>query len=78
MRRSVHAGRNFCGLFYCVLEQIGLWTVAHTGDFSRMTALCFSFVTLATLGYGDNVPCTEVARGFAIVEGVGGQLFWRS
>jgi hypothetical protein len=30
---------------------------------------------LATLGYGDIVPRTDVARGFAIVEGVGGQLF---
>ena len=35
----------------------------------------FSFVTLATLGYGDIVPRTEVAQGLAIVEGVGGQLF---
>ena len=35
----------------------------------------FSFVTLATLGYGDIVPRTDVARGLAIVEGVGGQLF---
>jgi Ion channel len=34
-----------------------------------------SFVTLATLGYGDIVPRTDVARGLAIVEGVGGQLF---
>ena len=43
--------------------------------FSRMSALYFSFVTLATLGYGDIVPRTDVARGLAIVEGVGGQLF---
>ena len=40
-----------------------------------MSAIYFSFVTLATLGYGDIVPRTDVARGFAIVEGVGGQLF---
>src|SRR6266545_1577362 len=46
-----------------------------TGDFSRMSAIYFSFVTLATLGYGDIVPRTDVARGLAIVEGVGGQLF---
>jgi voltage-gated potassium channel Kch len=35
----------------------------------------FSFVTLATLGYGDIVPRSDIARGLAIVEGVGGQLF---
>ena len=39
-----------------------------------MSAIYFSFVTLATLGYGDIVPRTDVARGLAIVEGVGGQL----
>jgi voltage-gated potassium channel Kch len=31
-------------------------------------------VTLATLGYGDVVPRTEVARGLAVLEAVGGQL----
>jgi hypothetical protein len=65
----------FFGLFYWVLEQIGPGTFAATGSFTRMSALYFSFVTLATLGYGDIVPRTDVARGLAIVEGVGGQLF---
>lgn len=65
----------FFGLFYWVLEQIGRGTFAVTGEFTRMAALYFSFVTLATLGYGDIVPRTDVARGLAIVEGVGGQLF---
>lgn len=65
----------FFGLFYWVLEQIGPGTFAATGEFSRMSALYFSFVTLATLGYGDIVPRTDVSRGLAIVEGVGGQLF---
>ncbi len=40
-----------------------------------MIALYFSFVTLATLGDSDIVPRTDVARGFAIGKGVGGQLF---
>jgi voltage-gated potassium channel Kch len=40
-----------------------------------MTAIYFSFVTLATIGYGDVVPLTDVARSLAILEGVGGQLF---
>jgi hypothetical protein len=65
----------FFGIFYWVLDQIHPGTFATPGDFSRVSALYFSFVTLATLGYGDIVPRTDVARGLAIVEGVGGQLF---
>jgi hypothetical protein len=65
----------FFGLFYWVLQQIWPGTFAVTGDFSRMSAIYFSFVTIATLGYGDIVPRSDVARGLAIVEGVGGQLF---
>jgi hypothetical protein len=40
-----------------------------------MSANYFSFVTIATLGYGDIVPRSDVSRGLAIFEGVGGQLF---
>lgn len=65
----------FFGLFYWVLEQSWTGTFTFAGEFSRMSAMYFSFVTLATLGYGDIVPRTDVARGLAIVEGVGGQLF---
>jgi len=65
----------FFGNFYWMLQQIWPGTFAVTGDFSRMSAIYFSFVTLATLGYGDIVPRSDVARGLAIVEGVGGQLF---
>jgi hypothetical protein len=66
----------FFGLFYWVLEQIEPGSfAAASGEFSRMSAFYFSFVTLATLGYGDIVPRTDVARGLAMLEGVGGQLF---
>jgi voltage-gated potassium channel len=65
----------FFGSFYWVLEQIQPGTFTSPGDFSPNSAIYFSFVTLATLGYGDIVPRTDVARGLAIVEGVGGQLF---
>jgi hypothetical protein len=39
------------------------------------SAIYFSFVTLATLGYGDVLPRSETARGIAIVEAIAGQLF---
>lgn len=35
----------------------------------------YSFVTLATLGYGDIVPTTPVTRGLAILEVLTGVLF---
>jgi voltage-gated potassium channel len=65
----------FFALFYWVLEQVRPGTFATAGNFSRMNAIYFSFVTLATLGYGDIVPRSDIARGLVIVEGVGGQLF---
>ncbi|MGH7928224.1 MAG: potassium channel family protein, partial [Candidatus Binatia bacterium] len=65
----------FFALSYWLIEQLVPGSFAGPGDFSRVSALYFSFVTLATLGYGDIVPRTDVARGLAIVEAVGGQLF---
>ena len=64
----------YFGLLFWALEQIHPGTVSAS-DFSRTGAIYYSFVTLATIGYGDIVPRTDVARGLAIVEGVGGQLF---
>jgi voltage-gated potassium channel Kch len=68
------AGLYF-GLLYWVLEQLTSGAFTASGNFSRTTAIYFSFVTLATLGYGDIVPRTDVARSLAVVEAVGGQLF---
>lgn len=49
-------------------------TLGGTG-FLFPRAVYFSFVTLASLGYGDIVPVGEAARGTAILEAVGGQLY---
>ncbi len=35
----------------------------------------YSFVTITTLGYGDIAPVTEVAKAFAVLEAVVGQLY---
>jgi hypothetical protein len=57
----------------------GSFGEAGAGDtppgFRLSTAIYFSFVTLATLGYGDVVPKTEIARGLAVLEAIGGQLY---
>jgi len=68
----------FFGVLYHGVEQVwpGSFSASGaTGEFSLFDAIYFSFVTLATLGYGDLLPVSEVARGLAIVEAVSGQLF---
>jgi hypothetical protein len=70
----------FFGVFYWVLEQTWSGSFAVPGEgvqstFSLQAAMYYSFVTLTTLGYGDIVPRSEVARGLAIVEAVAGQLY---
>ncbi len=37
--------------------------------------VCFSFITLATLGYGDITPVHPVARLLAMFEALVGQLY---
>jgi voltage-gated potassium channel Kch len=65
------------GVWYWVLEQIfpGSFAPASAGALDLSRALYFSFVTIATLGYGDIVPASEAARGVAILEAVGGQMY---
>ena len=70
----------FFGVFYWVLEQtwpgsLGTAGESVPGRFPLTLAIYFSFVTLATLGYGDIVPRSEVTRGLAIMEAVVGQLY---
>jgi hypothetical protein len=47
--------------------------VTASGGFSSWTY--FSFVTLATLGYGDIAPLNPVARSLSTAEGITGQLY---
>lgn len=48
---------------------------AQGTDGTRSLRLYFSFVTLATLGYGDYTPGHELGRTLAIVEALFGQLY---
>jgi len=49
--------------------------VAQTGQQLDQVMLYFSVITLTTLGYGDILPVSEVARMLSSVEAVVGQLF---
>jgi voltage-gated potassium channel Kch len=65
------------GVIYRTLDRVhpGSFHGAASSPFDLPQAIYFSFVTLATLGYGDIVPGTEAARGLAIFEAVGGQMY---
>jgi hypothetical protein len=71
----------FCGVLYWAIERAWPGSVVVAGEtlgpgrFSPSSGMYFSFVTLATLGYGDVVPKGEAARGLAILEAVAGQLY---
>jgi voltage-gated potassium channel len=47
----------------------------HVGSGFRNDMVYFSLVTLATLGYGDIVPKTDLARSLAVIEAVIGQFY---
>ncbi len=52
---------------------------AHVaGDYNQQSfglSTYFSFVTMSTLGYGDIAPVSELARNFAWIQAVLGQLY---
>src|SRR5262245_11201082 len=62
---------------YWLLDQTwpASFGVASASDLDLARAIYFSFVTIATLGYGDVVPMSDSARGLAILEAVGGQMY---
>jgi hypothetical protein len=48
---------------------------AEGTDGSTATRIYFSYVTLATLGYGDYTPAGQPGRSFAVAEALIGQLY---
>lgn len=71
----------FFGVLYAAIEKawpgslIAAGAVAALGELPLSSGIYFSFVTLATLGYGDIIPGTELTRGLAIFEAVGAQIY---
>jgi len=62
---------------YWVLAQVspGAFGGSAQSEFSLGQAVYFSFITIATVGYGDVVPVSSGARGLAILEAVAGQMY---
>ncbi|MEW6251938.1 MAG: ion channel [Planctomycetota bacterium] len=70
----------FFGVFYWILERIwpGSLLIANpsgAGDFRVVHGMYFSFVTLSAVGYGDILPRSDLARGCAMLQAVGGQFY---
>ncbi|QIK95374.1 two pore domain potassium channel family protein [Sphingomonas sp. HDW15A] len=65
----------FFGQIYWSLESAVPGSFVGPDPFSDTRAIYYSFVTLATLGYGDYVPRSDLARGIATFEVIGGQLY---
>lgn len=65
----------FFGVLYSAIEYIRPGSFTGPDAFTEASAIYYSFVTLATLGYGDFLPRTEFARGIATFEVIGGQLY---
>jgi hypothetical protein len=65
------------GVVYWVLEMSAPGSLAAPAGqpLTLERTLYFSFVTLATLGYGDIVPVSEPASWLAILEAMGGQMY---
>lgn len=49
--------------------------IADTGPLDRVDFVYYSFITLATVGYGDITPVTPLAQSFAYAEAVTGVLY---
>jgi Ion channel len=65
----------FFGVLYSAIEYMRPGSFSGPDKFTEASAVYYSFVTLATLGYGDFLPRTEFARGIATFEVIGGQLY---
>jgi hypothetical protein len=53
----------------------GSFRVAAGEHLSSASLVYFSFVTLATVGYGDLTPIHLIARNLAVLEAITGQLY---
>jgi hypothetical protein len=70
----------FLGVLYWSLEQVWPDSIIVNGPgasqpFLLGEGIYFSFITLATVGYGDMVPGNPVVRNLAIVEAIAGQFY---
>jgi hypothetical protein len=69
-----------CGMIYCLCEQAWPGSLAFANrtagaELTLRDTIYFSFVTLASLGYGDIAPRAGPVQFVAVVEAITGQLY---
>jgi hypothetical protein len=88
-RRATVIDRETVAAALCIYLMIGLFfasfyggIASHNNDaFKGLTSLdssdllYFSFITQATVGYGDITPVSDLARALAVVQSLVGQLY---
>ena len=72
----VMLGFAFGAVFYLIniLDPHSFTAAAQTPG-ETPDLMYFSFVTLATLGYGDIVPRNNISRGLTVLEALGGMIY---
>jgi len=65
----------FFGVVYSAIEFSSPGSFSGPDEFTEASATFFSFITLSTLGYGDFLPRTDLARGVATLEVIAGMLY---
>ena len=70
----------FLGVLYWAAEETWPGSLVVNGPgashpFLLADGIYFSFITLATVGYGDMVPGNDMVRGLAVVEAIAGQFY---
>jgi hypothetical protein len=65
----------FALVYHLVALMSGEPFFAQTDNPSGVDYIYFSFITMATVGFGDLSPITDLGRMTAVVEAVGGQLY---
>ena len=61
--------------YFLELAKAGSFSFATTSHQDVGSFMYYSFITLATVGYGDIVPLSSPARSLAVLEAVTGQLY---
>ncbi len=68
-------GMFFASLAYAISALSGTPYFAGKTTADSSDYLYFSYITLATVGYGDYVPVIAAGRALAVMEGLTGQLY---
>ena len=70
------SGPMLSSFFFILSIRIYFYNILHPIEtISGNHCLCFGFITITTLGYGDITPLTNRASALALIEAVVGQMY---